>query len=197
VAAASMTSQTLMRWHIIANSFTEPMLIIGNVFSRSFTISATFVELSGTAFSRACESKEEAHLGACRRDAADDFWNYRGVMPLDSPGSIRSEREGQKEILADSGIAIESSMRRGVPGDMRSLESGDKLIAAQNEKVYDVITAIRMCQRTAISEGGILRSLSGSKGNARSAADPVTTRALSAHRIRRSAPCDTTLISRS
>ena len=56
VAAASITSHTLMpmRSHIIAISFTRPMLIMRNVFSSSFTISATRVELTGTTFSSAC-----------------------------------------------------------------------------------------------------------------------------------------------
>ncbi len=57
VAAASITSQTSMpmRPHIIAISFTRPMLIMRNVFSSSFTISATCVELTGTTCSSACE----------------------------------------------------------------------------------------------------------------------------------------------
>ena len=50
VAAASMTSQTLMpmRSHMSAISLTRPMLIMRKVFSSSFTISATLVELTGT-----------------------------------------------------------------------------------------------------------------------------------------------------
>ena len=44
-----------MRSHIRAISFTSPMLIMRNVFSSSFTISATCVELTGTTVSRACE----------------------------------------------------------------------------------------------------------------------------------------------
>ncbi len=56
VAAASITSQTLMpmRSHISAISFTRPMLIMRKVFSSSFTISATCVELTGTTVSSAC-----------------------------------------------------------------------------------------------------------------------------------------------
>ncbi len=56
VAAASITSQTLMpmRSHIMAISFTIPMLIMRKVFSSSFTISATCVELTGTTRSMAC-----------------------------------------------------------------------------------------------------------------------------------------------
>src|SRR5215212_1264878 len=48
VAAASITSQTstLRRSHIIANSLTSPMLIIRNVFSSSFAISAASAELT-------------------------------------------------------------------------------------------------------------------------------------------------------
>ena len=50
VLAASITSQTSMSslWHIWAISFTRPMFTARNVFSRSFTISATRVELTGT-----------------------------------------------------------------------------------------------------------------------------------------------------
>ena len=56
VAAASITSHTLMpmRSHISAISFTRPMLIMRKVFSSSFTISATRVELTGTTVSSAC-----------------------------------------------------------------------------------------------------------------------------------------------
>ena len=52
-----MISQTLMfiRSHIMASSFTRPILIMRKVFSSSFTISATLVELTGTTCSKACE----------------------------------------------------------------------------------------------------------------------------------------------
>jgi hypothetical protein len=54
VAAARMTSQTsiLRREHMSASSFTSPMLTLRNVFSSSFTISATCVDDTGTTFSR-------------------------------------------------------------------------------------------------------------------------------------------------
>ena len=57
VDAVSITSQTLMamRSHMRAISFARPMLIMRNVFSSSLTISATWVELTGTTRSRACE----------------------------------------------------------------------------------------------------------------------------------------------
>ena len=50
VLAASITSQTSMpsRSHISASSLTRPMLTARKVFSSSFTISATRVELTGT-----------------------------------------------------------------------------------------------------------------------------------------------------
>src|SRR6185295_10580202 len=50
VFAASTTSHTSIpiRSHISASSFTRPMLTARNVFSSSLTISATFVELTGT-----------------------------------------------------------------------------------------------------------------------------------------------------
>ncbi len=50
VAAASTTSHTSMprRSHMSASSFTRPMFTARNVFSSSFTISATRVELTGT-----------------------------------------------------------------------------------------------------------------------------------------------------
>ena len=44
-----------MRSHISAISFTSPILIMRKVFSSSFTISATCVELTGTTQSSACE----------------------------------------------------------------------------------------------------------------------------------------------
>ncbi len=50
VPAASMTSHTSMSraWHIWAISLTSAMFTARNVFSSSFTISATRVELTGT-----------------------------------------------------------------------------------------------------------------------------------------------------
>ena len=56
VAAASMTSQTLMPSFadINASSFTRPMLTLRKVFSSSFTISATRVEETGTTVSMLC-----------------------------------------------------------------------------------------------------------------------------------------------
>ncbi len=57
VAAASTTSHTLRpsRSHIIASSFTRPMLTARNVFSSSLTISATRVELTSTTRSMEAE----------------------------------------------------------------------------------------------------------------------------------------------
>ncbi len=56
VAAASMTSQTLMLSlaDISASSFTSPMLTLRKVFSSSFTISATRVDETGTTVSMLC-----------------------------------------------------------------------------------------------------------------------------------------------
>jgi hypothetical protein len=53
VFAASTTSHTSMfiLSHISASSLTSPMLTARNVFSSSFTISATRVELTGTSVS--------------------------------------------------------------------------------------------------------------------------------------------------
>ena len=50
VAAASITSQTLIfiLSHMSAISFTRPMFTLRKVFSRSLTISATWVEATGT-----------------------------------------------------------------------------------------------------------------------------------------------------
>ncbi len=49
VLAASITSHTSMpmRWHINASSLTRPMFTARNVFSSSFTVSATLGELTG------------------------------------------------------------------------------------------------------------------------------------------------------
>ena len=64
VFAASTTSQTSMfiRSHISASSLTRPMFTARNVFSSSFTISATRVELTGTIVSiaRAVERRRRA-----------------------------------------------------------------------------------------------------------------------------------------
>ena len=56
LAAASITSHTSspIRSHIMAISFASPILIMRKVFSSSFTISATWVELTGTTVSSAC-----------------------------------------------------------------------------------------------------------------------------------------------
>ena len=55
VFAASTTSQTSMfiRSHMSASSLTSPMFTARKVFSSSFTISATRVELTGTIVSMA------------------------------------------------------------------------------------------------------------------------------------------------
>src|SRR6478736_361207 len=73
VLAASTTSHTLMfmRSHISASSFTRPMFTARNVFSSSFTISATRVELTGTmvwiaALRREREKEVDARLEALR-----------------------------------------------------------------------------------------------------------------------------------
>ena len=57
VAAASITSQMsiCMRSQSIASSFTSAMFTARNVFSRSFTISATRVEPTGMTLSRTDE----------------------------------------------------------------------------------------------------------------------------------------------
>ena len=69
VFAASMTSHTSMpiRWHISAISLTSPMLTARNVFSSSFTISATCVEVTGTTVSTPLPIQRRGHLGAGRR----------------------------------------------------------------------------------------------------------------------------------
>ena len=56
VFAASITSHTSSpsAWHMSAISFTRPMLTLRKVFSRSFTISATRGELTGTTVSTLC-----------------------------------------------------------------------------------------------------------------------------------------------
>ena len=62
VLAASMTSHTSMfiRCDINAISLTNPMLTARNVFSSSFTISATCVELTGMTFSMIAPYKSPA-----------------------------------------------------------------------------------------------------------------------------------------
>ncbi len=57
VAAASITSQILIsiRSHMSAISFANPILIIRNVFSSNFVISATQAELTGTTCCKAWE----------------------------------------------------------------------------------------------------------------------------------------------
>ena len=76
--AASTTSQTLMpsRSHISAISFTRPMFTARNVFSSSFTISATRVELTGTT----CRST------SCKAQATSA---HSGVVPPITLGTLR------------------------------------------------------------------------------------------------------------
>ena len=99
VAAASITSHTLMpmRSHIMAISFTSPMLIMRKVFSSSFTISATCVELTGTTCCEGLRVEQPAHLRAGRRDAAHHFGNVGGlVLRIARVHALR--RKAQEEI---------------------------------------------------------------------------------------------------
>ncbi len=99
VFAASITSHTSMSilWHISAISLTRPMLTARNVFSSSFTISATRVELTGTTRVDRRPVEQRGRLGACGPDTAHDFGNVAGVEVLvariDALG-----REGEEEV---------------------------------------------------------------------------------------------------
>ena len=97
VLAASMTSHTSMSilWHISASSFTMPMFTARNVFSSSFTISATRVELTliTRLDDRAVEQRRR--FRARRADAADDLRNVPRrvglVARIDPLGRKREE----------------------------------------------------------------------------------------------------------
>ena len=88
-----------MRSHISAISFTRPMLIMRKVFSSSFTISATRVELTGITVSSACWIKQRTNLSTCRRYAADYFGNVRGLK-LWIAWIHALRRETEEKILA-------------------------------------------------------------------------------------------------
>ena len=97
VLAASMTSQTLMsmRSHISASSLTRPMFTARNVFSSSFTISATRVELTGTIVSIAVPYSAPASFAQSGRQAADHLRDVVGlegrVARVDALGREREE----------------------------------------------------------------------------------------------------------
>ena len=80
VLAASITSHTLMSilWHISAISFTRPMFTARNVFSSSFTISATRVDVTGTTVPDHQPVERRCRLGAGGADPADHFWESSG-----------------------------------------------------------------------------------------------------------------------
>ena len=58
--------------HISASSLTRPALTARKVFSRSFTISATRVELTGTIVSMAVPQRAR-ELGTVRRQSSNDL----------------------------------------------------------------------------------------------------------------------------
>ena len=99
VRAASMTSQTSMFIcrHISASSFTSPMLTARNVFSRSFTISATLVEDTPTMVVDDLLIQRRRDIGRVLVDAADDLRRVAGV-PLGVGGIDAFGRERQEEI---------------------------------------------------------------------------------------------------
>ena len=107
VAAASTTSQTLMpsRSHISASSFTRPMFTARNVFSSSFTISATCgrADLDDRVDRRRVERLGERR--ARRRRAADDLRHVARrevrVARIDALG-----RERQEEIASGHQAAL-------------------------------------------------------------------------------------------
>ena len=121
VAAASITSHTLMpiRSHMIAISFTRPMLIMRKVFSSSFTISATCVELTGTTCSERLRIEQRAHFGAGRRDAADHFGNVVASGISDCPDRRARARSTGRNLRPPSGPTFSSIGRTSssvVPG---------------------------------------------------------------------------------
>src|SRR3970282_1813033 len=105
VLAASTTSQTSMfiLSHISASSLTSPMFTARKVFSSSFTISATRVELTGTSVWIAVPQSaadRAAQLQALRRQASDDFRHVvrleRRVAGIDALGREREEEVGPR-----------------------------------------------------------------------------------------------------
>ena len=100
VLAASTTSQTLMfiRSHISASSLTRPMFTARNVFSSSFTISATRVELTGTIVWIAVPYSSAAsceHDGEKPPTTFGTLW----VWKVGLPGSTRSGENARKKSV--------------------------------------------------------------------------------------------------
>ena len=101
VLAASITSQTSMSilWHISAISFTRPMFTARNVFSSSFTISATRVELTGTTRRDDRRVERARRLGARRPDAADDLRDVpRRELRVARIDALGREREEEIDV---------------------------------------------------------------------------------------------------
>ena len=112
VAAASTTSQTLRpsRSHISASSFTRPMLTARKVFSSSFTISATRVELTSTTRVDRRGVERLRQPRARWRRAADDLRHVpRREVRIAGIDALRRERE--EEIApGDEAAAFENRL---------------------------------------------------------------------------------------
>ncbi len=121
VAAASITSQTstCKRSHMIASSFTSPILIIRKVFSRSFAISATSQVETGTIVSSAW-SYQAAATSPQSSVIPPMTFGVLMVVQSSRPGSTRSGEKAKKKSshtvnpLTDSSAG--STISRVVPG---------------------------------------------------------------------------------
>src|SRR5439155_1441306 len=98
VFAASITSHTSMSslLHIIASSFTRPIFTARNVFSSSFTISATRVEVTGTTVDTTAAYKAAAASVLAGPTPPTTFGMLR-VVNIAFPGSTRSGEKASRK----------------------------------------------------------------------------------------------------
>ena len=99
VFAASITSHTSMSilWHISAISLTRPMFTARNVFSSSFTISATRVELTGTTVLDTSRRTARAAASVLAGPTPPTIFGMFLVVNCGLPGSTRSGENARKK----------------------------------------------------------------------------------------------------
>ena len=119
VFAASTTSQTSMPSlsHINAISLTRPILTARNVFSRSFTISATRGELTGTTCSiagayKACASTLQTGVSRRYVRVVGAAWIRQATSPVSPDGKLVFGVQDGKAVL----FPVEGGQARPVEG---------------------------------------------------------------------------------
>ena len=103
VLAASITSHTLIlsALHMRAISFTSPMLTLRNVFSSSFTISATCVDETGTTVSTDGLVEPLRHLRCSVAVTPPTTFGMLRVLKLVVPRIDALGREREREVPPD------------------------------------------------------------------------------------------------